>query len=78
MAKAFRISDKGKEALRNSEPLEPECELLLTMMASVPSIGQDNLLALMDQAIRIYGSPENALEAFQSGEFAVEKIATVH
>jgi hypothetical protein len=64
----FRLSDKGKAALKGTEPLTSGQQLIMEVMKQCGRLTRDNCLAMCTQLTLHYGSKEAALEAVRNGE----------
>jgi hypothetical protein len=69
MAQAFKLSDKGQQALKgNDETLTPGQRLLMEIVSHCGQLTKENCLEMANELINHYGSQEAALQGVRDGE----------
>lgn len=69
MPQAFKLSDKGQQALKgNDETLTPGQRLLMEIVSHCGQLTRENCLEMANQLITHYGSPEQALQGVRDGD----------
>lgn len=79
----YTLSDKGRTVLatgidEDGTPLTPSSMLLLEIMSRTPNIGKDNALDIHRDAITVFGSPEEAVQAIRSGALEIVHEGSIH
>lgn len=69
MAQAFKLSDKGQQALKgNDESITPGQMLLIEIVSHCGQLTMENCLEMANLLVNHYGSNEAALQAVRDGE----------